>query len=163
MELPRALDHLAEVHTELIEDLAAIGDRHRPEADVFHTCHQLVERLVPLGAELASHAERYGEAVARPHAETAWSDILARMRRRMAGVAGSSPKAGLLLLWDLRHLYLQAQEDLLGWIMVGQAAKARRDNELRALTDRGYEESERVVKWITTEVKQASAQALAAG
>jgi hypothetical protein len=47
--------------------------------------------------------------------------------------------------------------------MVGQAAKARRDKDLRALTDLGYAESERVVKWLTTQVKTASAQALTAG
>jgi hypothetical protein len=81
----------------------------------------------------------------------------------MARLASTNPKAGVLLLWGLRHLYLQAQEELLGWIMVGQAAKARRDKELRSLTDEGYLESERVVKWITTEVKHASAQALISG
>jgi hypothetical protein len=163
MELPRALEHLAEVHNELIEDLRNIGDRHRPEADVFHMCHALAERLIPLGVALASNAERYGEDVQGPSAGGAWSDATARVRRRMADVAGKSPKSGLLLMWDLRHLYLQAQEDLLGWVMVGQAAKARRDKELRALTDLGYHEAERVVKWLTTQVKTASAQALTGG
>jgi hypothetical protein len=163
MELPRALEHLAEVHTELIEDLRTIGDRHRPEADVFHMCHALAERLTPLGVALASNAERYGRDVRGPVEAGAWSNALARVRRRVADVAGRSPQSGLLLMWDLRHLYLQAQEDLLGWVMVGQAAKARRDKELRALTDLGYQESERVVKWLTTQVKTTSAQALTAG
>ena len=163
MQLPRALEHLAEVHTELIEDLRTVGDRHRPEADVFHMCHSLADRLVPLGVALASNAERYGKDVQGPSTGSAWSDALARVRRRMADVAGKSPQSGLLLLWDLRHLYLQAQEDLLGWTMVGQAAKARRDKDLRALTDLGYAESERVVTWLTTMTKTASAQALTSG
>lgn len=163
MELPRALEHLAEVHVELIEDLRTIGDRHRPEADVFHLCHALADRLVPLGVALASNADRYGRDVQAPSNGSAWSDALARVRRRMADIAGASPRSGLLLMWDLRHLYLQAQEDLLGWVMVGQAAKARRDKELRALTDLGYHETERVVKWLTTQVKTASGQALTAG
>jgi len=163
MELPRALEHLAEVHVELIEDLRAVGDRHRPEADVFHMCHELAGRLVPLGVALSSNAERYGRDVQGPREGGAWSDAIARVRRTMADVAGKSPKSGLLLIWDLRHLYLEAQEDLLGWTIVGQAAKARRDKELRALTDLGYHEAERVVKWLTTMVKTTSAQALTSG
>jgi hypothetical protein len=163
MQLPRALEHLAEVHNELIEDLHTIGDRHRPDADVFHMCHTLADRLLPLGVALASNAERYGKDVQGPSAGGAWSDVLARVRRRMADVAGRRPESGVLLLWDLRHLYLEAQEDLLGWTMVGQAAKARRDPELRALTDLGYRETERVVKWLTTITKTASAQALLSG
>jgi len=163
MELPRALEHLADVHTELIEDLRTIGDRHRPEADIFHMCHALAERLIPLGSALSSNAERYGRDVQGPSEGGAWSDAMARVRRRMSDVAGKSPKSGLLLLWDLRHLYLEAQEDLLGWTIVGQAAKARRDKELRALTDLGYAESERVVKWLTTMIKISSAQALTSG
>jgi hypothetical protein len=163
MELPRALEHLAEVHTELIEDLRTVGDRHRPDADVFHMCHALAERLVPLGVALASNAERYGRDVQAPSEGSAWSDALARVRRRLADASGKSPKSGLLLQWDLRHLYLQAQEDLLGWIAVGQAAKAGRDRDLRALTDLAYHETERVVKWITTMVKNMAAQALTSG
>jgi hypothetical protein len=163
MELPRALEHLAEVHTELIDDLRTIGDRHRPEADVFHICHALADRLVPLGVALASNAERYGKDVSGPSAGGAWSDALARVRRKMADVAGKSSRSGLVLMLDLRHLYLQGQEDLLGWIMVGQAAKSRRDKELSALAELGYAEAERLVKWVTTQVKSLSAQALTAG
>ncbi len=163
MELPRALEHLAEVHGELIEDLRAVGDRHRPDADVFHMTHALAERLIPLGVALASNAERYGRDVQGPSEGGAWSDAVARVRRRMADVAGKSPKSGLLLIWDLRHLYLEAQEDLIGWTIVGQAAKARRDKDLRALTDLGYHEAERVVKWLTTMLKTTSAQALTSG
>ena len=87
-------------------------------------CHVLSERLGPLGDQLASNARRYGRDVERPGAGGAWSEALARIRRRMARAASTNPKAGVLLLWDLRHLYLQAQEELLGWIMVGQATRS---------------------------------------
>ncbi|HEX7069254.1 MAG TPA: hypothetical protein VF190_00545, partial [Rhodothermales bacterium] len=86
---------------------------------------------------LASNAERYGKDVSAPGADGAWSDALARVRRKMADVAGKSSRSGLVLMLDLRRLYLPGQEDLLDWIMVGQAAKARRDKELSSLAELG--------------------------
>jgi hypothetical protein len=49
------------------------------------------------------------------------------------------------------------------WIIAGQLAQAKRDPELLALVDELHRETLTQIKWLKTQVKQASPQALAVG
>jgi Molybdopterin oxidoreductase Fe4S4 domain len=86
---------------------------------------------------------------------------------RMVGVRGRAtdrvnhgrqPPAGILLLRDLRTLYLMAQECEIDWVMVGQGAKAARDKELLETVTQCVQ-----VKWLTTRIREASPQTLTVG
>jgi hypothetical protein len=89
--------------------------------------------------------------------------ILEALRRRTAGIVGRSEAAGLLLMADLRDLYLTAQHAELAWVVLLQAAKARRDADLIDVVTRCHEQTEMCGKWLRTRIKEAAPQVYAAG
>lgn len=56
--------------------------------------------------------------------------MLAGIGHTASRIIGRRPEAGLLLLRDLRQLYLMAQESSICWIALGQLAQAVRDQDL---------------------------------
>jgi hypothetical protein len=68
-----------------------------------------------------------------------------------------------VLLRSLRQLYLQAQEVSFYWLLAGQIAQATRDAALLADVDRLHRETLTQIKWLKSEAKEASPQALVAG
>ncbi|MFL5982405.1 MAG: hypothetical protein ACJ74R_11935, partial [Gaiellaceae bacterium] len=71
--------------------------------------------------------------------------------------------SGLLLLRDLRNLYLSAQEAEIAWVILAQAAQAVRDRELLQTVSLCHEEAEARGKWLRTRIKEAAPQVLATG
>jgi hypothetical protein len=67
------------------------------------------------------------------------------------------------LLHSLKQLYLQAQEVSWHWIVAGQLAQATRNGDFLSLVDELHRETLTQVKWLKTQVKQASPQALVVG
>ena len=78
-------------------------------------------------------------------------------------MTGRQPAAGLLLLRDLRRLYVMAQECEIDWVMVEQGAKAARDRELLGTVTSCMEETTVQVKWLKTRIKEAAPQTLTVG
>jgi hypothetical protein len=76
-------------------------------------------------------------------------------------VLGRAPQSGLLLLRDLRDLFLAAEECSITWVMAGQGAQAVRDKELLELVRELHGETELQVKWLTMRIKLAAPQVLA--
>jgi hypothetical protein len=142
VKVGQLLAHVEELEAALAADLRAVAERHRDDHDVYHQCHtfaatadQRVEALAPL-------KQRYeGKAV--------WSTALE---------SGSAD-----LLEDLRWIYLRSQEAAITWVMVAQAAKAARDEELLSLATDCQTEVELQAKWFTTRIKTGAPQALVVG
>jgi hypothetical protein len=59
--------------------------------------------------------------------------------------------------------YLAAQHAELAWVVLLQAAKAKRDAELIEVVTRCHEEAETCGKWLRTRIKEAAPQVYAAG
>jgi hypothetical protein len=133
-------------------DLAAafdeIGEAHREEADVFHTCAKLGRECERHASDLQPFVERYGEeAPDEPD-------------RLHAVIFEGSREGGLGLLRDLQDLYLMAAQCDITWTLVGQAAKGLRDDELLAVVSADEQETAIQLKWLRTRMKQAAPQAL---
>jgi hypothetical protein len=163
MKIGSLLSRLHELETELAEDYRALGERHAADHDVYHQCHVFAEQCDAHAAQLAAPAERYGESVDAESEPGVWSTVLERVRHKSSELLGRAPQAGLLLLRDLRVLFLSAEEVSITWVMAGQAAQAARDAELLELVRACHTETEIQVKWLTTRIKVASPQALVAG
>jgi hypothetical protein len=160
MKLGLALRALHHAETELAEDYGRVAERHAAEHDVHHLCRSLAKQC-------ESHAERLRPAVARyaddpgdAESGRGLTDVLDLLRRRASELVGRQPPAGLLLLRDLRELFLSAEGCSITWVMVGQAAQAARDDELLELVRACHEETELQVKWLVTRIKEAAPQAL---
>jgi hypothetical protein len=89
--------------------------------------------------------------------------LLETARHKAAEVLGRSETPGLLLLRDLRDVYLGAQAAEIAWTILIQAAKARRDTDLLTIATRCHTETETCGKWLRTRIKETSPQVLATG
>jgi hypothetical protein len=157
------LERLHELEVELAEDYRALGERHAADHDVYHACHAFAKQAEKHADALARQAARYGEEVDSDAGPDVWSGLLESARRAGSDLLGRRPEAGLLLLRDLRALFLAAEEVSITWVMAGQAAQAARDAELLATVSECHSEVELQVKWLTTRIKVAAPQTLVVG
>jgi hypothetical protein len=164
MKIHQAIEHVQDAECDLAGELERIGERHAADSDVYHVAKTLASRCGLQLDELRSHAVRYGapERTVEPPSNGG-QDVVERARRLASEMIGKHELAGMLLLEDLRGLYVAAHRAELAWVVLEQGAKAARDAELLAATRKGREEAERRWKWVRTKVKEASPQVLVAG
>jgi len=158
----KAIEEVHEAEAALAKQLRATSERHASESDLYHLGHTLARRCAQHLQALAPFAQRYGAKPA-PNDLDESPGLLETVRRKGAEVIGRSEAAGLLLMSDLRDLYLTAQHAELAWVILLQAAKARRDAELIEIVTHCHEETEMSGKWLRTRIKEAAPQVYAAG
>jgi hypothetical protein len=139
MRIGPLLAHLRELEAGVAAELRAAAERHRDDHDVTHQCHTFAVTADKRVQKLEPLAERYG-------GKATWKSAVGD---------GSDD-----LLEDLRSLYLRAQESAITWVMVMQAAKAARDQELLTLATECQSETEVQAKWFMTRIKTGAPQAL---
>lgn len=161
MKIGPALEHLHDTQTDLASDLSAIAERHATEHDVYHVGHALADRCEQLAAGLVPFAEAYGQRVREGDGPDGLKAFGERVRRATAAAVGRSERTGLLLLRDLRELYVEAQEAEIDWTIVHQGALVARDPDLVLTCLTGMAETERVVRWLKTRIKESAPQVLA--
>ena len=163
VRLGMALEELHEAEAALAEEFRAVGERHAAEHDVHHVCTTLARQCHAHAERLRPAAERYGEHLPEREPPEPGEGLLGGLRRKGSELTGRQPPAGVLLLRDLRRLYLMARECEIDWEMVGQAAKAARDRELIGTVTECMEQTAVQAKWLKTRLKEAAPQALTVG
>ena len=163
MRLGTALEELHDAETDLAAELQAVADRHAVEHDVHHLCTTLAKQCRAHAERLRPAAARYGLELPEQDPDGSREGLLAGLRRKGSELTGRQPPAGMLLLRDLRQLYLMAQACQIGWVMVGQGAKAARDQELLETVSECQQQTSVQVQWLTTRIKEAAPQALTVG
>lgn len=163
MKLGALLARLHELESDLADSYRALGERHAADHDVYHQCASFAKQAEEHAWRLAPLAERYGEQVDDDHGPGFWGGVLESMRHTSSTLLGRTSPAGLLLLRDLRELFLAAEEVSITWVMAGQAAQAARDEALLDVVRACHTETELQVKWLTTRIKVAAPQALVVG
>jgi histidinol-phosphate/aromatic aminotransferase/cobyric acid decarboxylase-like protein len=139
MKIGAVLAHLHELETHIAAELRAAAERHRQEQDVYHQCQTFALTVDKRIQKLQAFTERYG-------GQAEWKTAVGE---------GSDD-----LLEDLRSLYLRAQEAATTWLMVSQAAKAARDEEVVTVATECHSEIDAQAKWFTTRIKTGAPQAL---
>lgn len=157
MRLGLAIGQLAEAEGRLAAEFERAGERHRADHDVHHLSSTLASISHAHVSALAPFAERYGADV---EADGSPPGLLATVREKAAELTGRRPEEGLLLLGDLRELYLLASDASLAWTVLGQGAQAARDGELLDVVSECHPDTLRQLKWVTSRIKQAAPQAL---
>ena len=158
--IAHALDDVRAAETELADELRAVGERHAADVDVYHVAHLLASRCGQQLELLAAHANR-GDSYA-PTDGGGSTSLLERVRRAGSDLLGHEEASGLLLLSDLRDLYVLAHRAELAWVVLLQVARAARDPDLVSAATQGREEAERRWKWVRTKIKESSPQVLLA-
>jgi hypothetical protein len=127
-----------------------VAEGHLAEADVHRICEQFAVQCDRHEEQLKPFTARYGS---HPSGEP---------ERLHADGLSSTRSGGLGLLRDLHDLYLLASYLDMAWMVVGQAAKGARDQELINAVAQCEEESASQRRWLMTRLKAAAPQALLA-
>jgi hypothetical protein len=77
-------------------------------------------------------------------------------------IAVRSATAAPLLLNDLNILYILAHQSEIAWVVLHQAARAKRDVHLIEVTSAGQQEAQMRWQWLRTRIKETAPQVLAA-
>jgi hypothetical protein len=163
VRLGMTLKELHEAETALAEEYRTVGERHAAEHDVYHACASLAKQCHAHAEQLRPAASRYDQQLPEQDPPTSGGGLLAGLRRKGSELTGRQPPAGVLLLHDLRRLYLMAQECEIDWVMVSQSAKAARDKQLLEVVSECQEQTSVQVKWLKTRIKEAAPQTLTVG
>jgi hypothetical protein len=158
-----ALKELYRAEEELADEYVKVGERLAAEHDVWYDCKRFAEQCHVHADAIRPFAARHEQELGPPDDDTVGETSTAALRHKLSELLGRRPESGLLLLRSLRQLYLQAQEVSIHWIIAGQLAQASRDHDLLALVDELHRETLTQIKWLKTQVKQASPQALVVG
>ncbi len=132
----------------LAESFRQVAEGHAQDADVVHLCERFAVQCDSHREQLAPVVERYGEErqqePERLHAQ---------------GLDGAR-SGGVGLLRDLHDLYLLVSYLDIAWTVVGQAAKAVRDEDLQNVVSWCEKETSAQLSWLRTRMKEAAPQAL---
>jgi hypothetical protein len=162
VKLGPALERLVDAELGLADDCRRVGQTHAADHDVYHQTQTFAKQCEAHADKLRPIAERYGAEPAENGEPGLWDSVMEAVRRRASEVTGRRPESGLLLVRDLRELYLSAQETFITWVIVYQGAQAARDRELLEVSAECQLETELQVKWTLTQLKVQSPQALSA-
>jgi hypothetical protein len=185
MKLGLAIRQVQAAENELADALDAIGERHRTDHELYHLTRMLAAFSRAHVAALAPFADRYplvggpersdergllgslGERVIglvlpgeEPPEAVGASGIMGTVREKTSELVGRHPMSGLLLLRDLRALYIHASSSCIDWSILERGAEAARDGELLQTAKACHAETEKTLKWAETMAKLSSPQVL---
>ncbi len=149
MYVAEYLGRLRSAEEQLAEALAAVSRRHSDTSP----------EVATTGSLLSSWSRRHAGALAPiiAHYGERHSNQPEQLRRTLF----LEPRSGSLgLLRDLQDSIVLAQEVLLDWAILGQAARALRDGELAELCRRLGAETQRQVDWLRTQLLEAAPEVL---
>src|SRR3954469_25517257 len=157
------LRELHDAETDLATEWRAVGERHAAEHDVYYLGQTLAKQCEAHAAKLRDVAVQFDVDLDEPRSHDSLGRLLANLREKTSELLGRREMTGLLLLRDLRHLYVMAEEVNVHWIALGQVAQAVRDQALLDAVTALHKQTLTQIKWLKTRIKQAVPQILVAG
>ncbi|WP_448626141.1 hypothetical protein [Geodermatophilus sp. URMC 64] len=159
MKIDLALEELHHSENDLAGQLLALSDRHKADHEIFHVARDLavwsqehVRRISAIGRRFGLHLDP--EPAGDP-------TLLQKVRQEVGDRLGRRSAPALLLLRDLRSVYVDASGVSVDWEMIAQAAQGARDRELFELASTCHPDTLRQARWANAQLKEAAPQILA--
>lgn len=157
-KLGMAIRELHRSENDLRHELLQISDRHRTDHEVYYVARDLAEWSGEHVRLLAAAGKAY-EVELDPEPEGEFT-VMERIRDKTAEVVGRRPEPALLLLRDLREIYMKAAGVSIDWEILAQAAQGAKQMELLELAKTCHPETLRQMRWADSKLKISSTQAL---
>jgi len=158
MKIDLALEELHRSENDLAEQLLALSDRHKADHEVFHVARDLAVWSQGHVREIAAVGRKYGlDLDPEPEGDPT---LLQKVRQGIGDRLGRRSAPALLLLRDVRSVYMDASGVSVDWELVGQAAQGVRDRELLDVVQRCHPETLRQSKWANAQLKEKATQIL---
>ena len=153
------LDDLHDADTDLAHQYRDVAERQAAEQDVYYLCKTLAKQADEHAEHVRRVAEKFGKKLSEPGAER-MTNVLSGLRHKTSELMGRRPESGLLLLRDLRELYLMAEAANIHCLALGQVAHAVRDHDLLDEVSDLHKQTLTQIKWLKTRIKEAAPQVL---
>ncbi len=154
---------LAEVHegeAQLEKQFHLVAERHPLEHEVHHLAVDLARWSRQNRQDLVPLAARYGKTLAEDEAPRTATGPIAKASEKIAELLAHRAEPGLLLLDDLRQLFLLSSDNSVLWTMLAQAAETMKDSELLEIVSACHSRTMRQVLWCNGMIKELSSQVL---
>jgi hypothetical protein len=153
------LEELHEGESDLAQRLRRAAHQHAADYDVRHGATELAAWSEEHVRRLAEAGTHHGVELS-PSADDKGDGVVQQLLEKTAKAMGRRPEPALLLLRDLRELYLAAARNKLNWEMLAQGSKALHDPQLLDLATSCQSQTVRQSHWAETLIKELAPQAL---
>jgi hypothetical protein len=152
---------LRELHSrenDLAHHLLIVSERHKADHEVYHLARDLATWSQRHVTALAEAGRDYGLRLdPEPEGDATFPEWL---REKGGELLGRHKEGGLLMLHDLRKIYIDASGISVDWEMLAQAAQARKDESLLQLAQRCHPDTLRQIRWANAKLKESAPQIL---
>jgi hypothetical protein len=158
-KIGQLLDELHDAETDLAHQYRVVAERQAAEQEVHYLCITMAKQADEHAEHVRRVADKFGKQLSDPGSDRV-TNVLAGLRHRASELIGRRPEAGLLLLRDLRELFLMAQEANVHWLALGQVAQAIRYPDLLDEVSDLHKQTLTQIKWLKTKMKESAPQIL---
>lgn len=158
MRIGLVLHELHRSENDLAHELLQASERHKVDHEIYHLGRDLAAWSQRHVREIAEIGKRYGQDLdGEPEDETG---LAKRLREKGSELLGRRGDVSLLLLRDLREIYMKASGVSADWEMLAQAAQGIKHTDLLEVTERCHPYTLRQVRWANSKIKESSTQIL---
>jgi hypothetical protein len=158
MRIGLVLEELHRSENDLAHELLQVSERHKVDHEIYHLGRDLARWSQQHVREIAKIGRQYGlDLNPEPKDEAAWAE---RIREKGSELLGRRGDVALLLLRDLREVYMKASGVSADWEMLAQAAQGIKHTDLLGVAQKCHPETVRQMKWANGKLKESSTQIL---
>lgn len=158
MMIGLALRELHRSENDLAHELFQVSERHRTDHEIYHVARDITAWSQRHVREIAEIAERYGEQL--DHEPQGEFGVMEKLRDKGSELVGRAKTPGLLLLRDLREVYMKAAGVSVDWELLAQAAQGIKHTDLLELAQRCHPDTLRQMRWANAQLKVQATQVL---
>ncbi|GAA2202164.1 hypothetical protein [Sinomonas flava] len=159
MKIGLALEELHRSEAELARELLKVSERHKVDHEIYHLGLDLARWSQQHVRDIAEIAKDYGHDRLDPEAGTKHGPVDA-VREKGSELIGRMGSPALLLLRDLREVYIKAAGVSVDWELLAQAAQGIKHRDLLGLAERCHPETLRQMRWANGKLKESATQIL---
>ena len=158
MKFGLVLEEMHRSENDLAHHLLTISERHKVDHEIYHLARDLARWSQQHVRDIAAMGKNYGlDLDPEPRGEMG---LMETIREKGSEMVGRRPETGMLLLHDLRELYLKACGVSADWELLAQAAQGKKDKDLLALAEKCHPQTIRQMKWANGKLKESATQVL---
>ncbi|MGN6406678.1 hypothetical protein [Sinomonas sp.] len=158
MKIGLALEELHRSEAELARELLKISERHKVDHEIFHLARDLAGWSQRHVREISEMAKTYGQDL-DPDAGTTHGPVDALVEKG-SELVGHLKSPGLLLLRDVREVYIKAAGVSVEWELLAQAAQGIKHKDLLDLAKKNHPDTLRQMRWANSKLKESATQIL---
>jgi hypothetical protein len=152
------LEQLHRDENDLAQQLFHVSERHKVDHEIYHLGRDLAKWSQQHVREIAAIASQYGQDLdPEPRSE---NTLMEKVREKGSQLVGRDAEAGLLLLRDLREVYIKACGVSADWELLAQAAQGIKHTDLLDVAQRCHPQNLRQMKWANGKLKESATQIL---